>query len=34
MQTRFLDELDHLSVGDQIPLCIGRISEEAAGTSA
>src|SRR5947207_5864455 len=28
---RFLDELDHLPVSDEVPLCIGRISEEAAG---
>ena len=28
---RFLDELDHLPVRDEIPLCLGRVGEEAAG---
>jgi hypothetical protein len=28
---RFLDELDHLPVGDEIPLGVGRVGQEAAG---
>jgi hypothetical protein len=30
-QACFLDELDHLPVGDEISLCIARAGEEAAG---
>src|SRR5581483_4429389 len=29
-QVCFLGELDHLPVGDEVPLCVGRVREEAA----